>query len=235
MGKWYLTPIDSYSYEPLRKQVYKVLRVAIINGEIAPGEKITEVEIAEELNVSRTPVREAFRMLELEELITIIPQQGVFISGIKSRKEINDIFQVRMELEGLAAYLAARNISNEQINKLNEYSERIKNCIENNDLKTCVKIDIAFHRIINEASRNKWLEKFLDSLFEQATRFRSKSLNQKGRMKQALNEHRKLGKAIAEGNSELARKLAREHIQGAWNSIISVFEKEKAEEKQKEH
>ncbi|MGB4373396.1 MAG: GntR family transcriptional regulator, partial [Halanaerobiales bacterium] len=193
MAKWNISPVDSYSYEPLRKQVYNVLREAIVNGEFMPDEKITEMEIAEHLNVSRTPVREAFRMLELEELITIIPQQGVFVSGIKSRKEIDDIFRVRMVLEGLAAYLAALNINEEQRKKLKKYADQIEQCILDNDLKGCVKIDIAFHSIIKEASGNKWLERFLDSLFVQSTRFRMKSLSQEGRMVNALNEHRRLG------------------------------------------
>lgn len=216
--------IDSHSYEPLRIQVYKTLRNAILNGKLEPGKQIMEMKIAEILNVSRTPVREAFHMLEREDLIVTIPQSGVFVAGIKSKKEIDDIFQVRMELEGLAAALAAKNISENQINKLNNYIEQIKNCIKNNDLKKCIKIDIAFHEIIKEASDNKCLEKYLDSLFEQVTRFRSKSLNQEGRMEEALNEHRKLGKAIAKGNSEEARKIARDHIKAARESIITVFE-----------
>ncbi len=226
MGKYNLAAIDSYSYEPLRKQVYKVLREAIISGDMEPGENIKELEIADELNVSRTPVREAFRMLELEELIMIIPQQGVFIAGIESKKQINDIFQVRMELEGLAAYLAAQNINSEQIDKMNRYSEQIEDCIEKNDVKRCVKLDIAFHKIIKTASKNEILEKFLDNLFEQATRFRAKSLAKDGRMAKALNDHRGISKAIAEGKSELASELARRHIYGAWKSILSVFEKE---------
>ncbi|HHU91676.1 MAG TPA: GntR family transcriptional regulator [Halanaerobiaceae bacterium] len=230
MAKWNISPVDSYSYEPLRKQVYNVLREAIVNGEFMPDEKITEMEIAEHLNVSRTPVREAFRMLELEELITIIPQQGVFVSGIKSRKEIDDIFRVRMVLEGLAAYLAALNINEEQRKKLKKYADQIEQCILDNDLKGCVKIDIAFHSIIKEASGNKWLERFLDSLFVQSTRFRMKSLSQEGRMVNALNEHRRLGEAITHGDADLAREYMEEHIRQAWKSILIVFEAEHPEE-----
>ena len=234
MAKWNISPVDSYSYEPLRIQVYNVLREAIVNGEFMPDEKLTEMEIAEHLNVSRTPVREAFRMLEREELLTIIPQQGVFVSGIKSRKEIDDIFRVRMELEGLAAYLAAMNINEEQRRRLRKYAEEIEQCIEENDLKGCVRIDIAFHRIIKEATGNKWLERFLDSLFVQATRFRMKSLSQEGRMVNALNEHRRLGEAITGGDAELARRYMEEHIQAAWKSILIVFEEEHGTEAEKE-
>lgn len=228
-----LSPIDSYSYEPLRKQVYNLLREAIVKGKLAPGEKLVEVKIARELNVSRTPVREAIRMLELEEFIITVPQRGVFVAGIKSKKEIDDIFQVRIVLEGLAASLTAQNIKQEQIEKMNKYTEQIKECIENNDLQRCIKIDIAFHQIIYEASQNKWLQKILDSLFEQITRFRAKSLSQAGRMKKALLEHKELSEALAEGDSETAKELAQKHIAEARESVVSVF-KEKQKEKQKE-
>ncbi len=226
MSKFNLNAIDSYSYEPLRKQVYKVLREAILKGELMIGEKITEMEIADELSVSRTPVREAFRMLEQEELINIIPQQGVFVAGVETEKEIDDIFQLRAELEGLAAYLAAEKINEEQKELLKEYTKELEECIKNNDQRGCIRVDIAFHRIIKEASNNKWLEKFLDTLFEQATRFRSSSFSRKGRMEEFLSEHMELADAINGGDSDRARKCAEDHIKAAWESIITVFEKE---------
>ena len=226
MSKFNLSAIDSYSYEPLRKQVYKVLREAILKGELMIGEKITEMEIADELSVSRTPVREAFRMLEQEELINIIPQQGVFVAGIETKKEIDDIFQLRTELEGLAAYLAAQNIDKKQKELLKEYTVELEECIEHNDHRGCIRVDVAFHRIIKEASNNKWLEKFLDTLFEQATRFRRSSFSRQGRMQEFLAEHKELAEAISSGNPDRARECAEDHIRAAWQSIITVFEKE---------
>ncbi|KXS48797.1 MAG: GntR family transcriptional regulator [Halanaerobium sp. 4-GBenrich] len=226
MSKFNLNSIDSYSYEPLRKQVYNVLREAILKGELMIGEKITEMEIADELNVSRTPVREAFRMLEQEELINIIPQQGVFIAGIETKKEIDDIFQLRTELEGLAAFLAAKKINEEQKTLLKEYTKELENCIANDDQRGCIRVDIAFHRIIKEASNNRWLEKFLDTLFEQATRFRHSSFSRQGRMQEFLSEHMELAEAINSGDADKARKCAEDHIKAAWNSILTVFKKE---------
>ncbi len=226
MGELNLPALDSYSYQPLRKQVYDVLREAILTGRLEPGEKITEIEVANKLNVSRTPVREAIRMLELEELIVIVPQRGVFVAGIKSTKEINDIFQVRSELEGLAAYLTAQNISRENAKKMVEYAENLKECLVNDDLERCIEIDISFHQILYEVSDNKWLQKLLDSLFEQITRFRSQSLNREGRMKQAHKEHKELAQAIEQGEAEKARLLAQQHIESARQSVIAVFEKD---------
>lgn len=224
MAELDLPPLDSYSYQPLRKQVYEVLREAILTGKLKPGAKITEVKVAEELNVSRTPVREAIRMLELEELVAIVPQRGVFVSGIKSIKEINDIFQVRAELEGLATYLAAKNISRQQLAQIDNYTDQLRECIAEDDLEGAVEIDIAFHQIIYEASDNKWLQKLLDSLFEQITRFRSQSLGQKGRMEEALTEHKELAEAFSDGDAEKARKIAKKHIEGARQNVIEVFE-----------
>ncbi|MFW6271208.1 MAG: GntR family transcriptional regulator [Bacillota bacterium] len=222
-----LASLDSYSYKPLRKQVYEVLREVILEGKLKPGEKITEAEIAEKLNVSRTPVREAIRRLELEELVVIVPQRGKFVAGVKSKKEINDIFQVRAELEGLAAYLTAKNIADEQLEKMENKVAQIKKYVEKGDLDGCIKIDIAFHQIIYEVSDNKWLQKFLDNLFEQITRFRAESLSQEGRMDEALDEHKKLYKAFKNRDAELARDLVREHIENARKSVISVFERKK--------
>ena len=220
-----LSPLDSYSYKPLRKQVYEVLRETILSGKLKPGEKITEVEIAEKLNVSRTPVREAIRMLELEELIVIVPQRGVFVAGVKSIKEINDIFEVRAKLEGLAAKLAAQNITEDQLKKINSYAEKIKECINDNDLQRSIEIDISFHQAIYEAANNKWLQKMLDSLFEKITRFRASSLGQEGRMKSALKEHKELCQAFDDKNGDKASKLARQHIEKARQSVVQVFEK----------
>ncbi len=219
-----LPSLDSFSYQPLRKQVYEVLRKAILSGKLKPGEKITEVEIADKLNVSRTPVREAIRMLELEELIAIIPQRGVFVAGIKSIKEINDIFQVRSELEGLAASQATKHISEEQLKKIEDNIEQIKKCIADKDLERCIEIDIAFHQIIYEASDNKWLQKLLDTLFEQITRFRGRSLGREGRMAKALHEHKELAEALSERDAKKAKKLSKQHIESARQSVISVFE-----------
>lgn len=219
-----LPSLDSQSYQPLRKQVYEALREAILTGRLKQGAKITEMEIADKLNVSRTPVREAIRMLELEELVILVPQQGVFVAGIKSIKEINDIFQVRSELEGLAAFLTAQKITEEQILRMNNCMEGIKKCVQQNDLENCIEYDISFHQVIYEASENKWLQKLLDSLFEQITRFRSRSLGQKGRMKAALKEHNELAQALSGGKPEKAKKMAKQHIEKARKSVVKVFQ-----------
>ncbi|AZO94208.1 GntR family transcriptional regulator [Halocella sp. SP3-1] len=218
-----LPAIDSYSYKPLWKQVYEVLREAILFGKFRPGEKITELELCQQFNVSRTPVREAIRMLELEEFVLIVPQRGVFVAGIKSKKEINDIFQVRAELEGLASYLTAEHITEKQIKKMKKFTGQLEEHIARGELEDCIKIDISFHEIIYESCENEWLQKFLDSLFEQISRFRSESMSQRGRMEEVLVEYQQLIKAFEKRDAEFARKLAVEHIKSAQKSVLSVF------------
>jgi len=218
-----LPSIDPQSYQPLREQVYDLLREAILTGKLEPGEQITEVGIAEQLKVSRTPAREALRMLELEGFVIITPRRGAFVGGISSEEEIDDIFQVRRVLEGLASSLAAENISQEQVQELKRLSDQIAGCIKNEDIKGCIEIDTSFHQIIYKASENECLQKFLDNLFEQITRFRAASLSSEGRMDEALIEHQKLAKAIGNRESDLARQLAERHIENAWERVVNVF------------
>lgn len=221
-----LPPINSMSYQPLWEQVYQLLREAILSGKLVPGQQITEPGIANQLKVSRTPVREAMRMLELENLIINLPRRGAFVCGIKSKKEIDDIFRVRIILEGLASELAAQKISPDQVAKLKQQSEQIAECLEKNDLKRCIAIDTAFHQIIYEASENEYLQRFLDNLFDQITRFRMSSLDDDGRMKEALVEHQKLVAAIEANDSVLAGEIAKKHIENAWSRVLKVFKRQ---------
>ncbi len=223
MSKYNLPSLNNYSYKPLRVQVYEVLREAILTGKLDPGEKIIEVKIAEELNVSRTPVREAIRMLELEELIEIYPQKGIFVAGIESKKEIDDIFEVRSELEALAVRLAAANLSGQQVTQLKNHLLELDTATSQRNLEKCVEVDIAFHQIIYEAADNRWLQKVLDTLFEQITRFRSQSFSRPGRMDEAFKEHQELFNALEKNDISLAEEIVRCHIENARKNVIKIF------------
>lgn len=228
-----IPPINSQSYQPLWEQVYELLREAILTGKLEPGAQITEPGVAKQLMVSRTPVREAMRMLELENLVINLPRRGAFVCGIKSKKEIDDIFQLRIILEGLASELAAKRIRPDQVRKLKHQSEQIAECLDNNDLKKCIAIDTAFHQIIYQASENEYLQRFLDNLFDQITRFRMSSLADEGRMKEALVEHKNLAVAIGANDSELAREITTKHLENAWSRVLKVFHRQHDEAKAK--
>lgn len=221
-----LIPIKLDQYKPLRELVFESLREAIISGVLHPGERMMEIQLAEEMGVSRTPVREAIRKLELEGLVLMIPRKGAYVSGV-SLKEVSDVFEIRLALEGLAAELAATRITEEELEKLERCLLIISKEIENDDLSKVVEIDTEFHTLLYQASRNERLSLIISNLREQIQRFRKTSLSGPGRMRAALDEHSRLVEAISERDAETARRLAQEHIENAENSLMEVIRQEK--------
>jgi len=216
------SPLDLNSYRPLREIVFETLREAIIKGLLKPGERLMEVQIAEELGVSRTPVREAIRKLELEGFLVMVARKGAYVADI-SVKDITDIFEVRAALEGLAAGLAAERITEEELEQLERALVQISEATTS-DLNSVVQSDTSFHELIYRASRNQRLQQIVIHLQEQIQRFRTVSLSQPGRTRFFIEEHRKIVEAISERNSELASLLAREHIESAEQSLLSALQ-----------
>ncbi len=221
-----LVPIKLDQYKPLRELVFESLREAIISGWLPPGERLMEIQLAEEMGVSRTPVREAIRKLELEGLVLMIPRKGAYVSGV-SLKEVSDVFEIRLALEGLAAELATNRITDEELENLERYLVIIAEGIENKDLNKVIEMDTDFHTLLYQASRNERLSQIINNLREQIQRFRTTSLASPGRMQSALEEHSRLVEAISSRDSELARRLAQEHIENAENSLMEVIRQEK--------
>jgi len=221
-----LIPIKLDTYKPLREMVFESLREAIIHGRLRPGERLMEIQLAEELGVSRTPVREAIRKLELERFVVMVPRKGAYVAGL-SVKDIVDIFEVRAALEGLAAGLAAERITEEEMDQLERSIHQI-NLSSEDDIKAVVEGDTTFHSLLYKASRNQRLEQIIMNLHEQINRFRMTSLSQPGRLKVAIDEHIKIVEAISERNVELAQQLATEHIENAEQSLLNALGEEEA-------
>ncbi|MCL6478001.1 MAG: GntR family transcriptional regulator [Peptococcaceae bacterium] len=221
-----LIPIRLDNYKPLRELVFESLREAIIHGRLKPGERLMEIQLAEEMGVSRTPVREAIRKLELEGFVVMIPRKGAYVSGI-SVKDIVDVFEVRAALEALAAGLAAERITAEELENLERSLVQISEVSDRQDLNAMVETDTNFHELLYKASRNQRLFQIVTHLKEQIQRFRTTSLSQPGRSKDALNEHRRIVEAISERNVEMAQALAREHIENAEQSLLNALQEAK--------
>ncbi|AVX19262.1 MAG: GntR family transcriptional regulator [Bacillota bacterium] len=219
-----LIPVKLDSYKPLREIVFESLREAIINGTLKPGERLMEIQLAEEMGVSRTPVREAIRKLELEGFVVMVPRKGAYVAGI-SLKDIADVFEVRAALESLAAGLAAERITEEELEALERSLVKVAESTEADDLTSLISADTDFHDILYRASRNERLVQIVSNLREQIQRFRMTSLSHPGRMRVALEEHRKIVEAISERNVELAQQLAREHIENAENTMLNMMRK----------
>ncbi|NTW05533.1 MAG: GntR family transcriptional regulator [Peptococcaceae bacterium] len=221
-----LVPIRLDNYKPLRELVFDSLREAIIQGRLKPGERLMEMQLADEMGVSRTPIREAIRKLELEGFVVMIPRKGAYVSGI-SVKDIVDVFEVRAALEGLAAGLAAERITDEEMEKLERILVKITEVNDLDDIEVIVEIDTEFHDLIYMACRNERLVQIITHLKEQIQRFRTTSLAQPGRLRDALSEHRLIVEAIGDRNVEMAQNLAREHIDSAEQSLLNAMREAK--------
>lgn len=220
-----LFPIKLDNYKPLRELVFETLREAIIQGRLRPGERLMEVQLAEEMGVSRTPVREAIRKLELEGFVVMVPRKGAYVAGI-SIKDIADVFEVRAALEALAAGLAAERITEEELEELERLLVQAQEASAR-DLQTLVEVDTRFHELIYRASRNQKLIQIITNLADQIQRFRLTSLSRPGRYKDTLEEHKKIVEAISERNVELAQALAREHIENAEQIFLNSLREDK--------
>ena len=217
-----LQPVNLESYKPLRELVLEAIREAIINGTLKPRERLMEIQLAEELGVSRTPIREALRKLELEGFIVMVPRKGAYVADV-SFKDIADVFEIRAALEGLAAGLAAERITDEELEEMERLVVEKTEAISNNDMERLVAVDTSFHETIYKASRNERLTNIINNLREQIQRYRTTSLAYPGRMKRSLEEHRGIVEAIQSRNAQLAHQVAREHIENAENSMIEAI------------
>ena len=148
-----LQPIRLDAYKPLREIVSDALRQAIRDGLLPPGERLMEIPLAEELGVSRTPIREAIRILEQEGLVVMIPRRGTYVADM-SLKDVTEVFELRSILEELAAELAAERITNEEIEALEQHLVEIGNYMNENNLDKVVQADILFHEILYKAHQS---------------------------------------------------------------------------------
>lgn len=207
---------DKYS---LRGRVFNRLREDILSGKYEENEELREVAIGEELGVSRTPVREAFRQLELEGLIRIIPNKGAYVTGI-SEKDVKDIYMIRSRLEGLAARWATENITLEQLEEMEENVYLAKFHSEKGHLEQLAELDNRFHEVMYEASGSKMLEHQLRDFHQYVLRVRKKTLASANRGPQSNLEHEQIMMAIKEKNADLAEQLAHQHMINAYENMV---------------
>lgn len=210
-------------YQPLREVVFTTLREAIILGEIKPGERLMEVQLAEKIGVSRTPIREAIRKLELEGLVNMIPRKGAHVARL-SVKDIIDVLEVRASLDGLATSLAAERINNDELKELKNIQKQFENYVEKNNLTSIVKKDVEFHDIIYNASKNEKLIQILNNLREQVYRFRVIHLKDVSSTKEVIKEHMEIYNALSKKDPKAAKEAAKSHIKNQETMILKKIE-----------
>ena len=216
--------IDMDTYKPLREIVFTTMREAIINGDFKPGQRLMEVQLAEQMGVSRTPVREAIRKLELEGLVVMVPRKGAYVAGLSS-EDVKEVLEIRAVLEGLAASLAAKNASAADIEQLQEIVEKFKVAAEEKDVVKLINFDSDFHDVMYRASKNKKLIQLISALREQVQRFRVAYFTKIRSTQTLIEEHNDLVSSIVNNEPDRARAIAEKHISTTEKRITSIEEK----------
>ncbi len=196
---------------PLRDLVFTSLRSAILTGKLEPGTRLLEMHLADEMGVSRTPVREALRMLELDGLVIVYPRRGAVVAQI-TKKDMLDVLEVRVAIEELAVGLACERASKEQLAEIRAQMEEFDAASVKNDISNLAYVDGLFHTAIVRASNNDKLLQVASQLSERINRYRFETLKDKNRYPQLREEHLHIYKAIEERHADLAKTQAREHI-----------------------
>ena len=198
-------------YLPLRDVVFITLRQAILKGELAPGERLMEIRLANMLGVSRTPIREAIRKLELEGLVVMIPRRGAEVAGI-SEKSLRDVLEVRRSLEELAMDLAVQRMDSGRMEDLERAQAEFVEAISASDLIRIAQADENFHDVIYAGTENEKLVQMLNNLRDQMYRYRLEYIKDTGKRQILKVEHERMMDALRHRDRELAKRTAREHI-----------------------
>ncbi len=208
--------VDKYS---VRGRVFHKIRDDILEGKYEMGEEIRETRIAGELGVSRTPVREAIRQLELEGLVSVILNKGAVVTGI-SPQDIEDIYNIRTLIEGLASRWAAEKISPRELKELEDIVDLTEFYINRQETEDLVVLDNRFHEILYESSHSKPLQHILSPFHHYVQNARRTSLSTPGRAEKALAEHKKILQALKAKDADLAEATTNQHVKNAAYNLL---------------
>ncbi|MCI5502573.1 MAG: GntR family transcriptional regulator [Anaerobutyricum sp.] len=210
-------------YLPLRDVVFNTLRHAIITGEFAPGERLMEITLANRLGVSRTPVREAIRKLELEGLVTMIPRKGAQVAKI-TEKNLRDVIEIRCVLEEFAASLACERITDEEKDEMKALHRQFVQSAKTHDILDIVEKDEQFHDAIFKATKNDRLITIINNLREQFYRYRMEYVKDIEQHSILVKEHEELMTAIFHKDSETAKQIMHTHLKNQQDGVTQAIQ-----------
>lgn len=210
-------------FSSLRDRVFSQLQNDILNGLYEPGESLIESKLSEELGVSRTPIREAIRQLELEGLVKTVPNKGATVNGVSSQ-DIEDIYTIRMLIEGLAARWATEKITPKELKELKDSVELEEFYTNKKDSEQLLKFDTRFHDIIYKACKSRPLMHTLSTFHHYVQKARSISMSSPERAAEVLEEHKAILQAIIDGDGYKAERLTTEHVKNASVNLIKQRE-----------
>lgn len=207
-------------YLPLRDVVFKTLRQSILTGELKPGERLMEIHLANRLGVSRTPIREAIRKLELEGLVTMIPRRGAEVAQI-TKKSLKDVLEVRRALDALTVMLACERITKEEENELGLACQKFAKMTTTKNAIAIAKADVELHDIILKAANNERLIQMVNNLSEQMYRYRLEYIKDEKNHEKLIAEHQMIYVNIINKNKIEAAQAAQIHIDNQQSGIMS--------------
>jgi len=213
------------NHELLSQRVYRIIKRDIISGKLTPDSRLFEERIAEQMEISRTPVREALRLLAAEGFVKLVPNNGIVVSQV-SPQDLLDVLHIRLQLETYAIDLASRKITDVDIKELKSIIEQMKKVIDSKDSMSYNNLNLKFHNRIISISGNKKLYEMCENLHQQSIHW-IRSLVLPGRMRHSLNEHIRITKSLEEKDSESSKKEMYRHINNVISNIASMNRREK--------
>ncbi len=195
-------------HQTLREKILETIRDAILKGSLKPGERVSEPELAERFGISRTPIREAFRQLESEGYLQVIPRKGAVVASL-SERDIEEFYAIKIILEGFAARMAAEKLSMKDIEKLESINQRLEQIAKDGDVKNFFRVHNEFHEVFIKAAGNERLYEMINQLVMKFKRLRLASLSQPGRMEISVEEHRNMIQAFKDHDGDKADSLVR--------------------------
>lgn len=219
-----LNKLEIRNYKPLGEVVFEYLRESILNGDLKPGERLMEINLAEQLGVSRTPVREAIRKLEKEKFVEMLPRKGAYVADLTA-KDILDVLEMRIILEGFAAALAAERMTDEEISLLEYSLKGFQDAVARQDRLVMVEKDNEFHDLIFQATKNNKLIEIVKDLHDQFQRFRLIYFNEFDNYIELQNWHNRIFTSIQERNTDEARIAAEKHVKLIMEIVVRWKEK----------
>ena len=199
--------------------VFYTLRQAILKGELEPGERLMEMQLAEQLGVSRTPIREAIRKLELEGLVLMIPRRGAIVAKI-TEKDLKDVLEVRASLERLSTKLACERMEEETIEELREAQEAFKAALRGDDITLQAQKDVEFHDVIYKSTNNLRLIQMLNNLREQMYRYRLEYLKDGTSHQKLVEEHEAIIEALSRRDTEETTNIMVGHVYNQEQAVM---------------
>ena len=217
--------LNMNAYLPLRDVVFNTLREAILRGDLQPGERLMELQLASKLGVSRTPIREAIRMLEQEGLAVTMPRKGAEVAKM-TLKGMEDVLEIRGALDELASQLACERITEEQLVRLEERKKDFEVSLKSGDVKLIAEADVNFHDVIYEATGNPKLVILLNNLREQIYRYRVEYIKDANNHPILIKEHEAIYQSLLHRDEEEAVVSIREHVANQATAVKEVIVKQ---------